>query len=120
MPPDDSDVLIDEALDLMKGKPMTDDLLFRKIVLSHVKSARIRGDLLNRKMDEIESSVKVLTADLMVLKDKFVGLEDKKVAALEGKVDKLQTQMTRVYAIAGAASLIGGWVIPLLVKRFFP
>lgn len=68
----------------------------------------------------MKSGFEVLRNDMTVLKDSLLGLENKKVAALEDKVDKLEHKMTRVYAIATAASLVGGWIIPSLLKHFFP
>lgn len=97
---------------------MSEDILFKKIVLSHVKNATERAHRQEREMGDIKSNLEVFKNDLTVLKDRFIGLEDKKVADLQKKIEKLENQMTRVYAIAGAASLVGGWLIPHLIGKF--
>lgn len=121
MPPNDEmTALVDDALEALKGQPMSAEVLFRKIMLNHVKSSKERSDKQEREMVEMRSGFEVLRNDMTVLKDSLLGLENQKVAELSTKVEKLQTQMTRVYAIAGAASLVGGWIIPSILKHFFP
>lgn len=121
MPPNDETLaLVDDALASLKDKPMNDEVLFRKIMLNHVKSSKERADKQEREMVEMKSGFEVLRNDMTVLKDSLLGLENQKVKDLSDKVSVLEKQMLRVYAIAGAASLVGGWIVPSILKHFFP